>query len=115
MDDIAFLSNIETTLLRPFGDEWRIWSALAEVAPRALVSHQKHFRDRRHRFRQQLHLQMPTIRWGFAGTAVSESGVGGRENTKHKPNTFGATFAIALQNAATENKNGLAQCYVKTL
>jgi hypothetical protein len=35
---------------------------------------------------------------------VSESGVGGRENIKHKPNTFGATSATALQNATTENK-----------
>jgi hypothetical protein len=75
----------------------RIWSAVAEVAPGALVSHQRHSRDRRHRFRWQLHLRMPTMRWGFEGTAASKSGVGGRENTKHKPSTFGATSATALQ------------------
>jgi hypothetical protein len=34
---------------------------------------------------------------GIQGTAASESGVGGRENTKHNTNTFGATSATALQ------------------
>jgi hypothetical protein len=44
--------------------------------------------------------------WGFEETAAFESGVGGRENTKHKANTFGATSATALQKAAPENKPG---------
>jgi hypothetical protein len=35
--------------------------------------------------------------WGFEGVAASESGVGGRENVKHKANTFGVTSATALQ------------------
>jgi hypothetical protein len=34
---IAFVFNIETVLLWPFGYGWRIWSAVAEVAPRAWI------------------------------------------------------------------------------
>jgi hypothetical protein len=37
--------------------------------------------------------------WGFKGTAASESDVGGRENTKHKPNTFGETFSTVFPKA----------------
>jgi hypothetical protein len=51
------------------------------------------------------------MRWGFKGTAVSESGVGGREKTKHEPNTFGATSATALQNAAMESKLIVSMLY----
>jgi hypothetical protein len=42
--------------------------------------------------------------WRFENTVAPESGVGSREDTKYKPNPFGATSATALQNAATENK-----------
>jgi hypothetical protein len=42
------------------------------------------------------------MRRGFEKMAASESGVGGRGNTKHKTNSFSATTATALQNATTK-------------